>query len=410
MQFGLALLIKSDIITLMKVGLDISSLVYGRGVSRYTSNLVRSLLKTRPDLDLKLYGNSRGRVNELEAEVKKLRVPNRKFKFYEQQIPQSVLSFTWRLGLNPLRQVFGDPVDVFHSWDWLQPPAEKWPLVSTIHDLAILKFPETAKKEVIKAHQRSWRLLRERQAEIIAVSESTRQDIINLLGFAPYQVTTIYEALPAENMLVAEKMTEASYQVARDELKLTELGIGEDAKPYILFVGTREPRKNLARLIEAWQPLAEYVSLVIAGEKGWDQTGVNQNSLPEPIFLGRVTDEQLAVLYNEANLFAYPSLDEGFGLPILESFYYGTPVLTSNLSAMKEIAGEAAFLIDPTSVESIYQGLIATLNASEEEHQKRLQLMLLRQRLFSWEKTAEETALVYQKAVHFHNQIHNSQG
>lgn len=389
----------------MKVGIDISSLVYGRGVSRYTANLVRGLLMARPDLELKLYGNSYGQEEKLAAEVKNLRVSNRKFRFFAQHYPQKILSLLWRWGLNPLEKVFNEKVDVFHSWDWIQPPDKNFALVSTIHDLAILKYPEVAKKEVLAAHQKSWSILRERGAEIITVSESTRQDVIRMLDFPPYQVTTIYEALPLENMRVAELMTEEIYNQARENLGLDELGLEKSGRPFIFFVGTREPRKNLARLIEAWQPLADRIDLVIAGETGWDesQSAAAQFAI-QPRFLGRVTDEQLAVLYNEAAFFAYPSLDEGFGLPILESFYFGTPVLTSNLSAMKEIAGEAAMLVDPTDVQSIRQGMVDLLNESEPARHRRLQLMLLRQRIFSWEKTALQTAQVYEKALYFQNQ------
>lgn len=386
----------------MKVGIDVSSLVYGRGVSRYTANLTRGLLTACPDIELKLYGNSYGQEEKLASEIKALRVPNRKFRSFIQHYPQKILSLIWGWGFNPVNQIFDEKVDVFHSWDWLQPPDKDFALVSTIHDLAILKYPESAKKEVLTAHQKSWAILRERGAEIITVSESTRQDVIKMLGFPPYQVTTIYEALPVENMEIAENMTEEIYNQARLDLGLDELGLGKDGKPFIFFVGTREPRKNLARLIEAWQPLAEKIDLVIAGETGWDKSeNTAAESFYKPRFLGRISNEQLAVLYNEAAFFAYPSLDEGFGLPILESFYFGTPVLTSNLSAMKEIAGEAAMLVDPTDIQSICQGMVALLNEDENARHRRLQLMLLRQRVFSWEKTALQTAEVYHKALYF---------
>jgi glycosyltransferase involved in cell wall biosynthesis len=167
-------------------------------------------------------------------------------------------------------------------------------------------------------------------------------------------------------------------------------------KPYILFVGTREPRKNLERLIQAWQPLADSVELVIAGASGWDELNIPGK---QPRILGAVSDELLCVLYKNAQLLAYPSLDEGFGLPILEAFYYNTPVLTSNRSAMKEVAGNAAELIDPESVESINKGLTNILNENPTEQKARVQRMTIRLHMFNWAETAKQTMEVYQVAA-----------
>ena len=169
-------------------------------------------------------------------------------------------------------------------------------------------------------------------------------------------------------------------------------------KPYILFVGTREPRKNLSRLIEAWQALGNPdLELIVAGaawEKGEAEQAVNGLR-----YLGRVSDEELSVLYSEAAVFAYPSLYEGFGLPILESFHHGTPVVTSNNSALPEIAGNAAELVDAESVESIRLGLQTVLEESSADQQKRLQRMIIRSQMFNWERVAEQTATAYKEAI-----------
>lgn len=381
---------------MIKVGFDVTALIYGRGVSRYTSNLVRALLQFRPDLELKLFGYNRGQLPELRRQVAELHTPGgRRFKVKYQPLPIDLQALLWRLNLNPVSKQLS-PLDVFHSWDWLQPPDKEIPLVSTIHDLAILKYPEAVKPEVMKAHQRSWKILKERQAEIIAVSEATRQDVINLLGFSPEKVHLVYEALPIENTLTAQEMTEENFTTTQAELGLDE----QHSKPFLLFVGNREPRKNLHRLIEAWAPLASYVDLLIAGLADGDDTeNLAQQFAGSLRFLGRVTDQELAVLYTLAEAFVYPSLDEGFGLPILESFYYGTPVITSNLSAMKEIAGDAAILIDPLDLNSIYNGIVSLLNESPAQQHQRAQKMILQQQHFSWEKAALQTATVYELAT-----------
>ncbi len=305
--------------------------------------------------------------------------------------PQSLLKYAWKWGgLGVAAQL--PHIDVFHSWDWLQPPDKKLPLVSTVHDLAILKYPQTAHPEILSMHQQSWAVLKKRQARIIAVSQTTKRDIVELLGYPPYLVHVIHEALPVEFSRIDEQMTEDVFEQIKTQLKLE--------KPYILFVGTREPRKNLARLIEAWQPLAADYELVIAGAAGWDETSAEKKYNNLPIrFLGHVTDSELSVLYAQAAVFAYPSLDEGFGLPILEAFHHGTPVVTSKTGGTLEVAGNAAELVDPKSVDELRAGLVTVLNEPLEAQRKRLQRMVVRLHMFNWQKVAQETLAVYQKAI-----------
>lgn len=373
----------------MQVGIDISSLVYGRGVSRYTSNLVRALLE-RKNIQLSAYGSSWRQFTTLQNEVKKLRLHGQFTEISLQKLPPKLLQFAWKMGLNPISDHLPN-ISVFHSWDWIQPPDKKLPLVSTIHDLAMLKFPETAHPAILQAHQRSWDTLKKRDAHIIAVSQATRKDIIKLLGFAPEKVTVVYEALPLESTEASTQLTEAEYDRIKAHLQLD--------RPYILCVGTREPRKNLLKTIKAWKPLAKDVDLLIAGEQGWDKTESLQSKEKGLRFLGKVSDKELAVLYGEAQVFVYASLYEGFGLPILEAFYHGTPVVTSNLSSMPEVAGNAAELVDPDQAESIRKGIETVLNEKQTEQQKRLQKMIVRLHLFNWQTAATGTIKVYKQAL-----------
>lgn len=375
----------------MNLGIDITPVVYGRGVSNYTQSLVLALSRSS-DLQLHLYGSSLRKRNELLQFVKKVNRVS-KVKTAIQSYPPTALTKMWQFGLNPIKKIF-PKIEVFHSWDWIQPPDKSLPLVSTIHDLAMLKFPETAHPKILKMHQRSWKILKQRQAQVIAVSQSTKKDIVELLELNPKNVHVVYEALPQNTVRAAQTLSEDKYQQLKDKLKLD--------KPYLLFVGTREPRKNLLRLIEAWQPLANDFELVIAGAEGWDETDKESSAFKKNKhlrFLGRVSDYELSVLYAEAEVFVYPSLYEGFGLPILEAFYHGTPVVTSNLSAMPEVAGNAAELVDPQSVDSITKGIQKILKENKAQQQKRLQKMILRLQLFNWDKVAQETINVYQKAI-----------
>lgn len=372
----------------MIIGIDITAIIYNRGVSRYTSNLVRALIENEQEVHL--FGSSLRQKHVLTQFAQTLEKYYRRVVHTDfQSWPPNVQTFLWHtLG----RSTFSERtkrVSVFHSWDWLQPPDKDIPLVSTIHDLAILKFPDDAHPRIQAQHQKAWEILKARKARLIAVSATTKKDIINLLGYPGYLIDVVHEALPQEVREVGLSMTEDRAAQLKKNLQLT--------KPYLLFVGTREPRKNLLRLIEAWKPLGSEVELLVAGDVGWDDSeSVQAEGLR---FLGRVSDEELSVLYAEAELFAYPSLYEGFGLPILEAFHHGTPVVTSNNSGMSEVAGNAAELVDPLDVEDITRGLKKVLNESKDEQKKRLQRMIIRQQMFSWKKVARETLAVYKKAI-----------
>lgn len=395
----------------MKIGIDITSLIYQRGVARYTRNLVRALRQLKAN-QLYLYGYSLRRKTYLKKQCQHLLNPTKNKSAahqasnanqshpeqqFEQQmsvlpIPNQLQSWLWRLGINKVQPHFPQ-LDVFHSWDWLQPPDKNLPLVSTIHDLAILKYPDTAHPKIVKAHRRSWRILQARQAEIIAVSQATKKDIVEMLQIPQWHIHVVPEALPIAIEQTSQKLNQnpERYEQLQQQLNLNQ--------PYILFVGTREPRKNLQRLIQAWQPLADDLQLLVAGASGWGEDSQPQRIHSNLRFLGRVSDEQLSVLYSEAEVFAYPSLYEGFGLPILEAFYHGTPVVTSDRSAMIEVAGNAAQLVEPESVDSIRQGLESILNETEAEQKTRIQRMIIRLHMFSWHKVAQETMAVYQQAL-----------
>ena len=369
----------------MHVGIDVTSLIYDRGVSRYTANLITSLLSYTP-IEVSVYGVGLRGYKKLLAQVDKLERPRNFRHRVIRHLPVELMEQLWRLGLSPVSKHL-PLLDLFHSWDWLQPPDKTLPLVSTIHDLAILRFPETAHPKVLRAHRRSWRVLKKRQAHIITPSLATKKDVIKYLGIPPHQVHVVHEALPERLIRLAHSLTETEYQAIKADLKLT--------RPFLLFVGTTEPRKNLKRLIQAWRPLASEIDLIIAGANGGDKL---TRDLPGLRFLGPVTDRQLVVLYTEAKAFVYPSLYEGFGLPILESFYFGTPVVTSNNSGMREVAGNAAELVDPKDPADIRAGILKILNETKEAESIRRQRMVIRGQMFSLKRMGLETAKVYQLA------------
>lgn len=262
-------------------------------------------------------------------------------------------------------------LDVLHSTDYIPPFVRGCRSVITVHDLAFLRWPEhltLASRAYFNGHIR--RAVRSADA-IIAVSQATKRDLVDLLGVPSDKVTVVYEA--------------AGQDVPE----------GAPAGDYVLFVGTFEPRKNLPRLIEAFSEVRRrgYVGeLLLAGQPGWNAEATLAAIERHAEYVRTCPFDPR--LYRGARLLAFPSLYEGFGLPVLEAMTCGLPVLTSNLSSLPEIAGEAALLVDPEDVEAIADGLWRLLTDAElaaELHRRGL----ARAAEFSWDRAAAETWRVY---------------
>ncbi len=383
---------------MMKIGIDLTSLLYGRGVSRYTSSLFTALSE-EPDIKLFGYASSHRGQKKLYQELKQLEStlsPSQQKIFqknltFQKFSPKLNWLFWHYLKINPIKKAM-PKIDLFHSWDYLQPPDNDLPLVSTIHDLAILKFPHIAHPEVLAHHRQSWKILKRKNAHLIVVSQHTKDDVINLLGFPEHHVHLVYEALPLDAILPTEQLNKKNFLQLRQKYTLN--------KDYFLFVGNREPRKNLQRLIEAWWPLREKIDLVLVGAKGWNEPKLKHPNLK---ILQHIDNYDLGLLYNFAQALTYPSLEEGFGLPILEAYAYHTPVVTSLYTATAEVAGEAGVLVDPYSIKSINQGLQTILNETKLQRQARQEKMNKQLHKFSWKKAAKATVKVYQKALEDHH-------
>ena len=220
--------------------------------------------------------------------------------------------------------------------------------------------------------------------QVIAVSQATREDIINLTSIDPYRVHVVSEALPIE----------ASYEPSESEIEAVKKKYGLQ-KPFWLTVGTTEPRKNLRRVISAWETQRNKSDLVIAGAAGWD-------NLPKADgihFLGYVEKGELASLYRSAACLVYPSLYEGFGLPILEAYFHQCPVVTARVSSLPEAAGDAAELVDPYNIDEIAQAcqkIREEKTGARADRVKRMRRQLTR---FTWKKAAEKTVHVYEIAA-----------
>ncbi len=269
------------------------------------------------------------------------------------------------------------PVDLVHCTG-LIPPASKAPMVATLHDVAWRHRPDQFTRHGVRIFERSLVEMKRRARLVLCPSTATMLDAeragieVDRLRLIPWGVE-------------AADVTETDRSQVRSKYSLPQ--------DYLLFVGTVEPRKNLARLIEALDSIGSPVPLVVAGAQGWGSTALPDRS--DVHFIGFVSDADLPALYSAAAVFCYPSEREGFGMPVLEAMSYGTPVVTSLGTSTEEVAGGAAVLVNPFSVEDIARGITEAL-AHREELSK---WGLRRAARHQWSDTARMTVAAYREAL-----------
>lgn len=378
----------------MIIGIDISSITYGTGVSNYTLNLVRSLLKNDKTNTYKLFYSSLRRP--LPPEIKQLSHHHR-FKLYHHRLPPTLLSFLWnKLHTFPI-ELFIGRCDIFHTSDWTQPPTRHAKTVTTIHDLVPFIFPETLHPLIVKTHSLKLKRAVSSCQHFICVSKNTQTDLLKIFSKIKLsQTSVIYEA--AENKYDQFLKLSPQKQASEKE-KIYRL---YDLKNYLLAQGTREPRKNLKRLITAFikykskHPKSS-LELAISGKYGWGQD-IQHLKHPYIKILGYIPEKDMVALHAAAVALVYPSLYEGFGLPIIKSLKVGVPVICSNTSSMPEIIGNSGILVDPKSIDNMVLA-INKISRYPKLRQKLIQIGLIQAQKFSWDQTAKETLKVYQSLI-----------
>ncbi len=286
--------------------------------------------------------------------------------------------------------------DIFHATDHLLPPLKRARSVFTIHDLIYQFFPE----HHLPLNRWYLRLMlprfMRRANAIIAVSENTRRDVTRLMNIPAEKITVIHEGVNPRFRPISEAnalaQVRATYQLP---------------ERFILFLGTLEPRKNLLRLIEAYHALvtrnATTPPLVLAGRKGWLFQPIFERVKAlgledKTIFTGWIAEADAPLLLSAAEVFAYPSVYEGFGLPPLEAMACGTPVITSNASSLPEVVGNAGILLSPDDAPAWANALERVLSDAGLRADLRAR-GLARARQFTWEATARQTLAVYQQVA-----------
>lgn len=366
----------------MRVALDAIPLVAAKtGIGHYTDALATELARIHSDHEYILvspFDFALPAPGVIPPNLSRMFLPVR-----------SVFRRWWLIGLPAFLQI--SPFDIFHGTNYCIPIFAPCPTVVTIHDLSLFRRSSTHEDENVRRGKRRIPLMVRRATRIIAPSEWTRREILEHFQVDPALVRVIPEGARREmRPLPSEECAEV----------LRKHGI---TTPYLLFVGTIEPRKNLPILLRAYDELLRATphrpKLILCGGNGWKNEEVyrlvEELKLKEMVrFLGYVGDEDLPALYSAADCFLYPSVYEGFGLPPLEAMACGVPVITSDASSLPEVVGENGLTHSPHD----YLGLttlIARILGDKGTSDHYRQAGLDRSRIFSWDRAARETQALY---------------
>ncbi|MEP7199862.1 MAG: glycosyltransferase family 1 protein, partial [Chloroflexota bacterium] len=356
----------------MRIGIDTRLAHYRRdgGIAQYTLRLLDALVRLDGADQFVVLRHRRERLANLVA-------PARHVRARRLLTPSHHRFEQWTL---PVELSFAR-LDVLHCPDFIPPFRRRCPAVITVHDLAFMRYPHLLTPESAAYYGQIARAVRSAE-QIIAVSEATRRDLVQLVGADERKITVIYEAADA----IYQPIT--NYQTIQSVLSKYQLH-----QPFLLFVSTIEPRKNLPMLLRAFRLLLDQcqtnAQLAVAGRPGWLADNVaalaDELQLSEHVkFLGPVPSADLAMLYNATTMYVMPSLYEGFGLGLVEAMQCGAPVLASNVSALPEVAGEAGICLDPNDPTAWADAMRRVLEDEPLRNAMR-QKSLRRAQMFSWD-------------------------
>jgi len=387
----------------MVIGVDIRMLTRGMktGVEEYTVNLLSNMLPLDKSVKYKLFYNGYKKVKL--CNYKWLNLRNVELMMFN--IPNRLLDLSFRFLKYPKIDELLNGVDVFFSPHiFLSSVSENCPSVVTFHDLSFEKHPE-----FYSASKNYWHFSMypksqaERAKRIIAVSQSTKDDLVQLYGINPDKIKVVYSGVNTRDQklgMLSDKQVEKQNSALKFGDIMQKYNLPDK---YILYLGTLEPRKNVVGLIKAFEKLNETCSknrhykykLVIAGSKGWlyndiIKTAKNSSAKNDIIFTGFVDDKDKPALYSLAQLFVYPSFYEGFGFPPLEAMLYGVPVVTSNFSSLPEAVSAAAVMVDPYDLDGLSKAMEMIL-VDESLKTALIKKGLEQVKKFSWRRCAKET-------------------
>jgi len=370
----------------VKYGIDISPLTPGRtGVGNYVFYLLKNMLALNASDQFVGFAVTRSRL-ALDGLGERLQVRHVK-------VPTRLLYAVWRASGHILPiETFTGSLDLFHATNYFLPPARNAKRVVTIHDLSFLVVPQYSSPRIVRPFSLGIRRFAHDSDMIIAYSESTKRDVISILGVPESKIAVIYMAVDDEfgQSTHDAAWLERTYNVSR---------------PYVLHVGTLEPRKNVPAILKAFNAVkTEFPHrLVLVGAHGWMYEEIfrlcDELNLRDRVqFIGFVGHDTLATFYRHADLFVFPSFYEGFGLPVLEAMKCGCPVIAARNSSLVEVAGGAALLVEAQEWEALAELVRTTLSDGllREEMSRKGRDQAAK---FSWKQSAAQTLELYRDLV-----------
>lgn len=362
----------------------------GGGIGRYVRELTAALVRQPAAYQFRLFA----------AGVRDHDMPpglDERFTWHPTRVSAEWWARIWQRARVPLPvDVFTGRIDLYHATDFVLPPTLARRTLLTVHDLSFVRVPEAASPNLKAYLDRVVPRSVRRADHILADSQATKDDLIAIYGADANKITVLLSGVDARFQPVTDEQAQAA---ARAKYNIPN-------RPYIFSVGTVQPRKNYGRLIQALAQLravGDDVDLVIAGGRGWLEDPIYQMITDTGLhghvhFIGFADDADLPALYSAAALTALPSLYEGFGIPVLESMACGTPVITSNVSSLPEVAGDAALTIDPLDLDALVEGVQRLL------HDTRLSKVLRARGLaraadFTWDRAAQHLLTVYDRLL-----------
>ncbi len=380
------------------IGFDATAaLTQGGGIGRYTRELIHALVTEAPGYRYTFFSARPPAV---------LPVPNSlpvapQVAHRPAPVDERWLYRLWyRAGIPLPVQLFTGPINLFHSPDFVLPPVRGGiPTLLTVHDLSFVHYPATFPANLVAYLNRVVPRSVARATHILADSQSTKRDLAAIWRVPDDKVTVLYSGVNERFRPVTDATALAAVRA--------RYGLGD--RPYVLAVGTVQPRKNYELLVRAFRAVAQAGPhvLVIAGGRGWLTEGLDaeitrQGVADRVILPGFVDDADLPALYSAADLFVFPSLYEGFGLPLLEAMACGVPVISSDASSLPEVAatgGEPAALLLPPGDEAAWSAAMLRLLTDETARQRLITAGVAQAARFTWQAAARQLAALYERLL-----------
>ncbi|HFE65934.1 MAG TPA: glycosyltransferase family 1 protein [Chloroflexi bacterium] len=376
----------------MRIGIDVTAAVtQGGGIGRYTRELIHALAAVDEANEYRFFSAKRPSTSPVPNPLPI--APN--IQTCPAPLDERWLYRLWyRLRLPLPVQWATGKLDLFHSPDFVLPPVSGGvPTLLTVHDISFVHYPDVYPPKLVSYLNKvvPWSIAR--ASHVLADSQATKQDLTAVWQVAPEKITVLYSGVHERFQPVTDAETLTAVR--------QKYQIGD--QPYILSVGTIQPRKNYQMLIRAFQPVAAQYphNLIISGGKGWlyeemmaevERQGLNGRVR----FIGFVDDADLPALYSDADLFVFPSLYEGFGLPLLEAMACGAPVISSDASSLPEVAGDTAVLL-PSHNQTAWTNAIFDLLAHPDKRTALVAGGFRQARQFTWQTAAQTLLEIYQK-------------